>query len=136
MGGGRDDPGFLRPACFLGLSFGSLPPPFSAGPGSCKPFLEGFAFFLPKGAAVSFGSFCGLGLLFLSTIVRKPLPQKVSAGGLVYRRDTPTAPGEFHTPPTDKEPREQLGFPLSRWVALGQALHLSEPFNHSLVSNI
>lgn len=46
--------------------------------------------FLPSSpcrAADSFGSFCGLGLLFLSTVVRKPLPQKVSAGDLVYRGD-------------------------------------------------
>lgn len=99
-------------------------PPWRDAPSSC-----------PSRAAVSLGSFCGLGLLFLSTIVRKPLPQKVSAGGLIYRRDTSIAPGKFHTIPTDKEPREQPGFPLSRWVALGQTLCLSEPFNHSLGNN-
>lgn len=75
-------------------------PPDSWGSGLPQASPEGCSFPLPtQGGAVSFGSFCGLGLLFLSTVVRKPLPQKVSAGGLVYRGDTRRAPSESHPHP-------------------------------------
>ena len=80
------------------LSEGHLqaePPEDSAFP-SCLPSH-------PSRASGPFGSFCGLGLLFLSTVVRKPLPQKVSAGGLVYRGTPQRAPGGSHTKPTDME---------------------------------
>ncbi|EPQ15757.1 hypothetical protein D623_10010536 [Myotis brandtii] len=93
---------------------------------------EGHSFPPAHKAAASFGSFCGLGLLFLSTVVRKPLPQKASSGGLVCRGDAFRAPGESHPTPRDQEWSHQPGLPFQLLAASGQALHLSVPFHRDL----
>ena len=98
------------PLLFIPRALSSLLPPPPSGPGcisyqkaTCKPSPGGRRLPLlpigPSTASGPFGSFCGLGLLFLSTVVRKPLPQKVSAGGLVYRGTPRRAPGGSHTKP-------------------------------------
>lgn len=140
VGGGRDYKG-ISAACLLPGALSSLQPhslsslqvlarpphgasKLSPGGGIHPPLLHPC-----RRAVVSFGSFCGLGLLFLSTVVRKPLPQKVSAGGLVYRGEAPQGLQVGHTPNsqtgTATKGAIKLSFPWSRWFALGQVLSLS-----------
>lgn len=127
--------GVTLASCCLPVSWGSLLPSLLSRSCSRKAAPEGHSFPPAHKAAVSFGSFCGLGLLFLSTVVRKPLPQKASAGGLVYRAMPPGLRVSHPPPPRDKEWSHQPGLPFQLLAALGQALHLSVPFHQDLVRN-
>ena len=89
----------------------------------CLPLLP----FCPSRAAGSFGSFCGLGLLFLSTVVRKPLPQKVSAGVFVYRGDAPEGSRWVTHQTHNMECSRQPGHPLELLVTSAQVLNFSVP---------
>lgn len=121
-------------SCCLLVSWGSLLSSLLFR--SCKATPERHTSPPAHKAAVSLGSFCGLGLLFLSTAVRKPLPQKVSSGGLVYRGDALRAPGESQPTPRYKEWRHQPGLPFQLLGALRQALHLSMTRHHERVCTV
>lgn len=144
MGGGRDYTG-ISAACLLPGALSSLFSLLPSGPGPARP-PHGASKLSPRGgihppllhpcqrAVVSFGSFCGLGLLFLSTVVRKPLPQKVSAGGLVYRGEAPQGLQVGHTPNSQtrdsNKGSHQVVFPLEPLVRLGTS---AEPLCDSVI---
>lgn len=148
VGGGRDYKG-ISAACLLPGALSSLQPrslsslqvlarpphgasKLSPGGGIHPPLLHPC-----RRAVVSFGSFCGLGLLFLSTVVRKPLPQKVSAGGLVYRGEAPQGLQVGHTPNSQtrdsNKGSHQVVFPLEPLVRLGTS---AEPLCDSVIHSI